>query len=79
MVRPGSLGYARRITVVVVSGGYNPQHIEAIAGVPLQIVFDPQESGAPAGLDWDTYQKLWTLVDDAQNVGQSGRDRSHPA
>ncbi len=30
---------------VVVRGGYTPQRIEAVVGVPLQIVFDRQESG----------------------------------
>ncbi|MEO7980630.1 MAG: heavy metal translocating P-type ATPase [Sporichthyaceae bacterium] len=34
----------QRVTVVV-RGGYSPQRIEAVAGVPLQIVFDRQESG----------------------------------
>src|SRR5680860_59814 len=34
----------KRVTVVV-RGGYSPQRIEAVAGVPLQIVFDRQESG----------------------------------
>jgi len=34
----------QKVTVVV-RGGYTPQRIEAVAGVPLQIVFDRQESG----------------------------------
>ena len=34
----------QKVTVVV-RGGYSPQRIEAVAGVPLQIVFDRQESG----------------------------------
>ncbi len=34
----------QKVTVVV-RGGYSPQRIEAVVGVPLQIVFDRQESG----------------------------------
>ncbi len=34
----------QKVTVVV-RGGYSPQRIEAAVGVPLQIVFDRQESG----------------------------------
>ena len=34
----------QRVTVVV-RGGYSPQRIEAVAGLPLQIVFDRRESG----------------------------------
>lgn len=30
---------------MVVRGGYSPRRIEAVAGVPLQITFDRQESG----------------------------------
>ena len=34
----------QKVTVVV-SGGYNPKRIEAVAGLPLQIDFDRRESG----------------------------------
>ncbi len=37
-------GHIQQVTVVV-RGGYSPQRIEAVAGVPLQITFDRQESG----------------------------------
>ncbi len=37
-------GQSQQVTVVV-RGGYTPQRIEAVAGVPLQITFDRQESG----------------------------------
>ena len=30
---------------VLLKGGYTPQHLEAVAGVPLEITFDRQESG----------------------------------
>lgn len=30
---------------VVLRGGYTPQHLEAVAGLPLEITFDRQESG----------------------------------
>ena len=33
----------QKITVVV-RGGYTPQRIESVAGMPLQIAFDRQES-----------------------------------
>jgi Cu+-exporting ATPase len=37
-------GEVQKITVVV-SGGYTPAHLEAVAGVPLQIEFDRREAG----------------------------------
>ena len=37
-------GGTQEVTVVV-RGGYSPDRIEAIAGVPLRLVFDRQESG----------------------------------
>ena len=30
---------------VVLRGGYTPQHLEGVAGLPLEITFDRQESG----------------------------------
>ena len=35
----------RQDVTVVVRGGYTPAHVEAVAGVPLRITFDRQESG----------------------------------
>ncbi len=37
-------GHTQQVTVVV-RGGYTPDRIEAVAGVPLQITFDRQETG----------------------------------
>jgi len=37
-------GHAQQVTVVV-RGGYTPDRIEAVVGVPLRITFDRQESG----------------------------------
>ena len=37
-------GHTQQVTVVV-RGGYTPDRIEAMAGVPLQITFDRQETG----------------------------------
>jgi len=37
-------GAFQKVTVVV-AGGYTPQHIQAVAGVPLQIEFDRREAG----------------------------------
>jgi Cu+-exporting ATPase len=37
-------GHSQQVTVVV-RGGYTPDRIEAVAGVPLQITFDRQETG----------------------------------
>ncbi len=42
--RAETTGLTQQVTVVV-RGGYSPQRIEAVAGVPLQITFDRQESG----------------------------------
>jgi Cu+-exporting ATPase len=49
----GSRPQARRAAVedqvqrldVLLKGGYNPQHLEAVAGLPLEVTFDRQESG----------------------------------
>ncbi len=39
-----TIGLTQQVSVVV-RGGYSPQRIEAVAGVPLRITFDRQESG----------------------------------
>jgi Cu+-exporting ATPase len=60
----------QKVTVVV-SGGYNPQRIEAVAGVPLQIDFDRRESGDCSsrvvfpglGLSWSLAPHRHTTVE----------------
>ena len=43
--RTENVGATQSITVTV-KGGYSPNTIEAVLGVPLNIIFDRQESGS---------------------------------